>query len=259
VSRDAIHDGSKAIRGGIPLVFPQFGQPDQSMPQHGFLRTNFWRCDEASAYDHESEAGITYSLELVNVKNSRGGIWDENTKFDCKCIYGVKISGNKMTTTLEIHNTGCEPFSFQTLQHTYLMVEGRAAQDPAQCYVNGLEGYVVSDKITNQEYLWESKPVTIPDNVDRVYSPSAGKEVLDVVVGIGGNKTLRLTASGTLNGTLTPVSCVVWNPYKEKAATMSDFGDDQYVDMICVEPGLLDGAVLEPSQAASLTQIIEIM
>jgi D-hexose-6-phosphate mutarotase len=27
-----------AIRGGIPVVFPQFGQPDAAMAQHGFAR-----------------------------------------------------------------------------------------------------------------------------------------------------------------------------------------------------------------------------
>jgi len=40
VSKSAKLDGSKAIRGGIPIAFPQFGQPDQRMPQHGFARNN---------------------------------------------------------------------------------------------------------------------------------------------------------------------------------------------------------------------------
>lgn len=235
VSRDAIQDGSKAIRGGIPLVFPQFGQPDPAMPQHGFLRTNFWSFDENSAYDNEAEAGVRYSLRLEDVHNSRGGPWDENTKFDCKCVYSIKISGSKMTTTLEILNTGGESFAFQTLQHTYLKVEGRSAQDPNQCFVEGLDRYSVSDKITNQEYVWESKPVTIPDNVDRVYTPPTGIEDMDVVVGIGEGKILRVTACGTLNGISTPVSCVVWNPYKEKAAAMGDFGNDQVRDSVEVK------------------------
>ena len=32
-------------------------------------------------------------------------------------------------------------------------------------------------------------------------------------------------------------SVVVWNPWKEKAVAMSDFGDDEYPNMVCVEPG----------------------
>ena len=73
VSRDAKLDGSKAIRGGIPLVFPQFGQPDKSMPQHAFLRNNYWKFDESSAYDNTDSAGISLTLDLKDVKNSRGG------------------------------------------------------------------------------------------------------------------------------------------------------------------------------------------
>lgn len=42
LSDRAVFDGAKAIRGGVPLVFPQFGQPRAEMPQHGLLRTATW-------------------------------------------------------------------------------------------------------------------------------------------------------------------------------------------------------------------------
>jgi len=239
-------------------VFPQFGQPDKSMPQHGFLRNNFWKVDESSGFDNESEAGISLTLDLKDVKNSRGGKWDENTKFGCVCVYTIKISGNKMTTELEIKNTASDPFDFQTLQHTYFLVEGGAAFDPSQCYVKGLEGYSVSDKISNEESVLGADPIVLVGNVDRVYTPAAGKDVVTVDIGVGGGKIMKLTASGTCNGATTPCSCVVWNPFKEKAAAMGDFGDDQYVDMICVEPGLLGNTSLEGGKTATLTQIIEL-
>ena len=37
VSKKSVFDGKKAIRGGIPFVFPIFG-PSSVMPQHGFAR-----------------------------------------------------------------------------------------------------------------------------------------------------------------------------------------------------------------------------
>jgi glucose-6-phosphate 1-epimerase len=40
LSDRAVQDGSKPIRGGIPLVFPQFGQ-NGKLPQHGFARLVF--------------------------------------------------------------------------------------------------------------------------------------------------------------------------------------------------------------------------
>ena len=63
----------EAIRGGVPVVFPQFGQPDKvlwwltcrflqtavtlkAMAQHGFARTSFW-----------SVASIEVSLRVCGV------------------------------------------------------------------------------------------------------------------------------------------------------------------------------------------------
>lgn len=260
VSRDAKKDGSKAIRGGIPLVFPQFGQPDKSMPQHGFLRTNFWTVDESSAFDDAEGAGISFSLALKDVKNSRGGAWAENGEYNCECVYAIKICGEKMITTLKIRNTGEKAFGFQTLQHTYFLVEGGAAQDPEKCFVSGLKGYSVSDKVTNEEYICGDEPITIPDNVDRVYNPPEGNKTVEVLVGVGGDKKIKLSATGEVDGKVFPPSCVVWNPYKDKAAAMSDFGDDEYVDMICVhcQPGLLTGTTWNGGKACSLAQVFEL-
>jgi hypothetical protein len=42
-----------AIRGGIPLVFPQFGQPRKEMPSHGFARVSNWALSEETADDDQ--------------------------------------------------------------------------------------------------------------------------------------------------------------------------------------------------------------
>lgn len=42
---------------------------------------------------------------------------------------------------------------------------------------------------------------------------------------------------------------VVWNPWKEKAKSMSDFGDEDYKKMVCVESGAIEKAVnLKPRE-----------
>jgi len=259
LSRDAKLDGSKAVRGGIPLVFPQFGQPDKSMPQHGFLRTNFWKADDTSAYDNSEGAGITYKLDLKDVKSSRGGVWGEDTEYDCCFAYIVKIDAKKITTTLEIKNTGSKSFPFQTLLHSYYFVDGNAALDGSKCYVKGLEGYLVDDKVSGGQYTCGSDPIVIEGLTDRVYSPVAGKDTVDVTVGVGEGKFIKISSSATCGDKNVPVSCVVWNPNKEKVAGMSDFGDDQYHDMICVEPGILNVVTLEAGMSASLSQTTELL
>jgi glucose-6-phosphate 1-epimerase len=99
----------------------------------------------------------------------------------------------------------------------------------------------------------------IEGETDRVYNPPSGKNIVDVTIGVGHGKIMKLTASGKVDGKEEPVSCVVWNPYIEKAKGMSDFGDDQYHEMICVEPGILGGPTLEAGKSAELSQVLEML
>jgi len=118
---------------------------------------------------------------------------------------------------------------------------------------------LVADKVSGAEYTCGSDPVVIEGLTDRVYSPAKGKDTVVVTVGVGDGKSIKVTSSGTCGGKTVPVSCVVWNPNKEKAAGMSDFGDDQYHDMICVEPGILNAVTLEAGDSASLTQTTQLL
>ena len=257
ISRDAILDGSKAIRGGIPLCFPQFGQPDKSMPQHGFLRNNYWKECDGSRFDDDESAGISMELDLKDVVNSRGGKWDLDTKLDAKCTYTIKINGNGFTTTICMENLGEEAYDFQVLLHNYFLVQERLALDGTMCNVKGLEGYSVSDKVSGEDYVLGADPVTIPEIIiDRVYTHQKDKMDLDLTITSGPKNNISLTASGEVDGTPVVVSGVVWNPHEEKTKAMGDFGDDQYQDMICVEPGLLTGNKLEGGKKATFTQVI---
>lgn len=261
VSRDAKLDGSKAVRGGVPLVFPQFGQPDTSMPQHGFLRISFWTVDESSAYDTADSAGITYTLDLKDVTKGRGGSWSvDSLAYDCQCLYHIKIDGTSFSTRLEIKNTGMTEFPFQTLLHTYYAVDHKAALDPTQCNVTGLQGYSVDDKVSKTTYVQDSDPVVVQGETDRVYNPvpPTKKKDVNVVVAVGGGNTVKVTGTGSVDGHPAAVSCVVWNPHIDKSQAMSDFSNDQYHEMICVEPGILSGETLKPGKKCLLTVVSEL-
>lgn len=262
VSRDAILDGSKAIRGGIPVCFPQFGQPDKAMPQHGFLRNNLWKEVTGGRFDDDESAGTVLELELKDVVTARGtGKWGMDTKLDAKVTYTVKIDGDGFTTTIAMENTGTEKWDFQVLLHNYFLVQDRVALDGDKCHVKGLEGYAVSDKVTGDAYVLGTDPVTIPPTlIDRVYTPPKGTLDLNLAIAAGPSKNLSLTASGDVDGTKVAVSGVVWNPQATNAKAMGDFGDDQYIDMICVEPGLLsDNSFVEGGKTASFTQVVKLL
>lgn len=259
VSSSAKLDGSKAIRGGIPLVFPQFGHPDKSYPQHGFLRRNVWTVVDTNQHDDDVDnkaACCELTLQLKDVKEARGGKWDVGTGLDCTASMLVKIEAEKLTTTLTVTNTGETSFDFQTLFHTYYKVEDGKALDKDLTYVEGLKGYLVEDKVTNEEYTQDDQPIIVDREVDRIYR-DVTTPVLDVVIQTGAGKKVGLQAKAKVGETEAPVSVVVWNPYIEKAKGMSDFTDEQYHDMICVEPGLLhDVPTLFKEAVAVFEQVI---
>lgn len=238
------------------------------MPHHGFARRNTWKVKEGSVHDEEAHAGVTFTLDLEDASDGRGekNLWcPSQAKTDgtaCRLVCDIKVDGISLTTNLVAENTGKDAFDFNMLQHTYFAVDGGDAQDADQCYVHGLGGYSVIDKVdssnngSTQSYD-EDGGVTLAGEVDRVFIHPESHNAVHVKIGVGNNKVVKMEAYGEVDDSPIPVSCVVWNPYKEKAAAMGDFGDDEYEDMICVEPGLLGHQpVVPPGKEARLTQII---
>jgi glucose-6-phosphate 1-epimerase len=284
VSNKAILDGSKAIRGGIPLVFPIFGPPptkansdgkQSTMPQHGFARNNKWTLVGRPTIDFSvGTVGATFRLDLKDVSNGRGtdNPWETDAVYDVRLELTVEIHENgALTTELAVHNVGRAAFELQALFHTYYRVSGGAALDPKRTYVHGLGGYSALDQLTSQtNVLGADESVTIASEVDRIHTPPDSKSAANVVIGVGGDadgtdvvemkceatiRTAGRHGDSAASSTAVPVSVVVWNPYMDKAAAMGDFGNDEYVDMICVEPGILQrGVFLEPGQVATLRQ-----
>ncbi|KAL7498348.1 hypothetical protein ACHAWT_009396 [Skeletonema menzelii] len=227
--------------------------------KHGFLRRNKWRVVEGSQFDTDDAAGISLELELKDVAVARGdGTWGSDINLNCKCVFTVKIDGNSMTNTLAMENTGSQAFDFQALLHTYYLVANGQALDQNFCNVKGFEGYLVDDKVSGETCTLGSDPVTIPEIIiDRVYTPPDGKIDLNLTIAAGADNLIELKATGDVDGTKVPVSGVVWNPHKIKAEAMGDFGSDQYNDMICVEPGLLNNVPkLEGGKISTFTQVM---
>jgi glucose-6-phosphate 1-epimerase len=95
----------------------------------------------------------------------------------------------------------------------------------------------------------------IKGETDHVYNPPSGKIVVDVTIGVGNENIMKLKVDGKDE----PVSCIIWNPYIEKAKGMSDFGDDQYNELICVELSILGRLTLEGGRFAELSQVLEML
>ena len=219
--------------------------------------------------DTDESATMTFHLKVDPTDDrleGRGtkGLWAPSEESPaCLLTYTLTLKETSLTCTLTMENTGSVPFPVQALFHTYYEVHGNSALDNTKCYVKGLTGYDKIDKVDDSKSTlnYTEETVTVQGETDRVYHPPADKPVVNVTIGLNRaapQPELSCTAAGSVDGSAVPVSCVVWNPHEAKAKSMGDFGDDQYHEMLCVEPGILGKPLLEPGKAAVLEMIIAV-
>lgn len=125
LSEGAKLDGLRPVRGGIPLVFPVFGKqknenhPTFKLPQHGFARNSHW---EFLGQVSEEPVAVQFGLGPENVDKELYKLWDEG-KNDFTLILTVSLAEDSLTTSIDVENTGSQPFDFNWLFHTYYKVD----------------------------------------------------------------------------------------------------------------------------------------
>ncbi|KEY65090.1 hypothetical protein S7711_08159 [Stachybotrys chartarum IBT 7711] len=229
LSEAAVLDGSKAIRGGIPLVFPRFAQapdhePTVKLPQHGFARTSRWELlGKSTSEGSSSNVKLDFGLSSENLDAKTQSLWP----YKFGLIYSVMLDPDSLNTTLVITNEGDEPFEFQALFHTYFKIN-----DITSIEIAGLEGASYIDKVDELKTKTQQGPLTISSETDSIFQPTSGSEG-PIVISEGGQPRLRIVRENLPH-------VVVWNPWADTAAGMADFSpNDGYKNMICVEPGTL--------------------
>ena len=76
-----------------------------------------------------------------------------------------------------------------------------------------------------------------------------------------GNATIKINPQLKLDeGSSLLPDVVVWNPWVTKSAKMGDFGDEEWRQMVCVEPGhVSDMCTLRPFQTLFLKQTLAVV
>ncbi len=106
-----------AIRGGIPVCFPQFASMGE-LPKHGYARTSLWR----------HGGGGRFVLDVPP------GLW-AGFGSPCVLMIDVTLGPGTLSVALTVENVGPAPFTFTGALHTYLSVI-----DVHQVRVDGLNG-----------------------------------------------------------------------------------------------------------------------
>jgi glucose-6-phosphate 1-epimerase len=214
LSRRAIYATGKAIRGGVPLVFPWFGPhaTDPGAPMHGFARSRPWRLVRSGP---GPDGAVVLELTLEDDAATRA-LWPSTFRLG----YRVEI-GATLSLALEVLNTSAAPFTFETALHTYL-----AVGDVTAVSVTGLEETSYIDKVDAMARKRQgAAPLRLTGETDRVFLGTRARCVVaDPVLG-------RLVVVDKAGSATT----VVWNPWSAKAAGIPDLEPDDWRRMLCVE------------------------
>jgi glucose-6-phosphate 1-epimerase len=208
LSPNSVWDGHTAIRGGIPICFPQFNQRGD-LPKHGFVRNWPWALLAAALGDAPSRLSFGLSAD-----ESTRAIWPA----DFEARLRVDLLPAQLCVTLEVRNLGTQALRFTGALHSYL-----AVSDIAQVRLSGLGGQKEWDSRADMHQT-AADSLQCVGPFDRVYSaPSAPMHLDDP---LGGLEISNSEGWG---------DCVVWNPGAAGCAVMSDMTPDAYVHMLCVE------------------------
>jgi glucose-6-phosphate 1-epimerase len=204
----------KAIRGGVPIIFPWFGaragHPES--PAHGFARTMEWELESLVRCDN-SDIHLVLRLSSNSATLSQ---WPHEFTIRHRITIGAKLH-----MALEVENRSDAPFAFEEALHTYL-----AVGDVRSASVAGLENTSFLDKVdSGQRKQEDTEPIRFTGETDRVYLDTTTTCIIE-------DPTLARRIAVEKSGSATTV---VWNPWIEKAKAMADFGDDEWPTMLCIE------------------------
>jgi glucose-6-phosphate 1-epimerase len=237
ISPRAVFTPGKAIRGGIPVIFPWFGPhpSDPTKPQHGTARTTPWTLDRVSLTDPHpnppplaGEGVASASGTSPSPASGGGSGWGAGVTFELSLAtsgfdvaYRV-VFGTELQLSLAARNTTAEPATFEEALHTYF-----AVSDVERVRIAGLETSGSIDKTANMSRPPAGAALALTKETDSVYlgvpdrltiaDPDWGRRIVIVKTGAA--------------------SAIVWNPWPEKAAAMGDLGAENWRGFVCVETG----------------------
>ncbi|KAG6960693.1 hypothetical protein JG687_00008076 [Phytophthora cactorum] len=236
MSKDSFMDGVNPIRGGIPVVFPNFGGAP-GFPNHGFARiTNWTLASNKEATDKNRPSVAKFTMEA---SNSTRQMWPVEFKLE----YEVKLYANQLKTALRVHNTHTEQIEFHTLLHNYLWVDDSRNGGVT---VSGLKGVDYFDQVAKVNKTETRQSISITNSTAQTGNTylDAPDKIVATIKGVNTkDRSVTVQKKGFITGKngqkaiKTKTDAVVWNPGAERAKKLEDFGDEEHINMICVEPG----------------------
>jgi glucose-6-phosphate 1-epimerase len=235
-SRAQWEDG-RAIRGGVPVCFPWFGDKadDPKAPAHGFVRLKTWQLESIA----RAGSAVTVSMFTESDENTQKW-WPAEFRLVHRATFARELS-----LELEMTNTGRTPLRFEEALHAYHRVGSIEA-----ARVRGLETVHYLDKTDSDREKVQQGAIVVDSETDRVYLDTTDAIELE-------DPALHRRALVSKQNSRTTT---VWNPWVRKAHALSDLGDGEWREFICIETcNAGDFAVaLAPGQQHTMKAVVRV-
>jgi glucose-6-phosphate 1-epimerase len=221
----------KAIRGGIPVIFPQFST-EGPLPRHGFARTTEWAVGGVG----RASNGMAEADFVLRDSEETCAIWEASFL----ATVSVRVVGARLAVTLAVENVGETPFAFTAALHTYLRVS-----DTNDVQIVGLEGTRYRVPGSRDLIRDEGESVVVGEYLERVYASAPPRIELQ-----DGKQTLSIISEGFPDA-------VLWNPGRERASSVPDIEPGSERRFVCIEAAAVQSQIeLLPRRRWSGTQTL---
>jgi glucose-6-phosphate 1-epimerase len=227
LSERSFFTSGKAIRGGVPVIFPWFGSraatpdsPRTGGPSHGFARTADWQLAFAALAGVDLH--LTFTLGPSDISRALG--------FDDFHLVYQLILGAELRLQLTVANLAATPLRFEEAFHTYFSVG-----DAQQVSIIGLSDTDYLDKTDafKRKRQIES-PLLLAGETDRPYLDTQNPVNLDDPIF---HRRITVDKSNSK-------ATVIWNPWSELTAKLPDMTPTGWLEMVCIETAnVADSAV----------------
>ncbi|HLA30835.1 MAG TPA: D-hexose-6-phosphate mutarotase [Pseudomonas sp.] len=243
LSEQAEFKQGQGVRGGVPICWPWFGdlrrnpqavqelyQGGSLVPAHGLVRSLDWQLLGIDSQD----AGVSLNFGF----NSREHLlptWPHAAELQLR----IRLD-QRLHLELSSRNLGDTPLAISQALHTYY-----AVGDIRRVEVEGLHGCRYVDTLDDWQQRQQSGALGFAGETDRIYLDTPAQlSIRDPAW----QRRIQLHSSGS-------GSAVLWNPWIDKAKHLSQFADDAWQGMLCVEHAkvLNDILVLPPGEQHRLS------
>lgn len=237
LSPESKYKKQQGLRGGIPICWPWFGaleknpsaiknQTKKTDVAHGFVRTLDWKLTDINESAHGVEIIMTISHDAQTLD-----IWP--FEFDLQCHFKLSKDLEMSLTTVNRSN---KTMNYSQALHSYF-----PTNDIQRTKILGSENQLYIDALDDWSQKRQKGTIGISEETDRIYF---GKSEYNILTP---NHLTRVVSNSQ--------SSVIWNPWVEKSKRLSQFPENGFESMLCIESAnvLDDHVSLAPSNSHTLT------